>query len=231
MNKQRVELKQLAKSMFTTTIVPNSEEDKYTREVNMLQARTSGSCPETINQSHQYLTEVCGGTSGVESIIQQDTSEQKVHNHLTGKHKIVLFGDEMAQNVAKYLNVSLSESDFVTEGIAKPNADFDEIGKTVTSHWSNCGENDIIIIRVIIKSSSICNYNSIKRVMKHLLCSKSTNLVLLINFDTPGDCKLEQYIRNELHRFMQINKNTALYFSSIENTSSKNNSNLIQKDA
>nr|CAH7732781.1 unnamed protein product [Callosobruchus chinensis] len=111
--------------------------------------------------------EDCGGTSGVQSMIQQDTSEQHVHNHLTGKRRIVLVGDEMAKNVSKYLNASLSESEFVMEGIVKPNADFDEIGKTVTSHWSNCGENDIIII--IIKSSSICNYKSLKRVMKNLL--------------------------------------------------------------
>nr|CAH7736548.1 unnamed protein product [Callosobruchus chinensis] len=60
MNKQQDELKQLARSMFTTTTVANTEEDKYTKEVNMLQTRTSGSCPETINQSAQYLMEDCG---------------------------------------------------------------------------------------------------------------------------------------------------------------------------
>nr|CAH7723742.1 unnamed protein product [Callosobruchus chinensis] len=60
MNKQQDELKQLARSMFTTTTVANTEEDKYTKEVNMLQTRTSGSCPETINQSAQYLIEDCG---------------------------------------------------------------------------------------------------------------------------------------------------------------------------
>nr|CAI5817513.1 unnamed protein product [Callosobruchus analis] len=184
MNKQRIELKQMARSMLTTTIVPNTEEDKYTKEVNMLQTPISGSRLETTNQPDQYLVEQYGGTSGVESMIQLDTSEQQVHYNLTGKRRIVLAGDVRAQNVSKYLN--FSESDFVTEGIVKPNADFDEIGKTVTSHWSNCGENDIIII--IIKSSSICNYKSLKRVLKHLLlCSKSTNLVLLINFDIPGD--------------------------------------------
>nr|CAH7734107.1 unnamed protein product [Callosobruchus chinensis] len=194
MNKQRVELAQFAGNMFTTTIVPNTEEDKYTKEVNMLQTRTSESCPETINQSAQCLMEDCGGASGVHSMIQQDTSEHHVHSHLTGQRRIVLVGDEMAQNVSKYLSVSLSESDFVTEGIVKPNADFDEIGKTVTSHWSNFGENDIITI--MIKSSSICNYESLKRVMKHLLfCSKST--IPLINFDIPVDCKLEQHVRNE----------------------------------
>nr|CAH7756613.1 unnamed protein product [Callosobruchus chinensis] len=85
MNKQQDELKQLARSMFTTTTVENTEEDKYTKEVNMLQTRTSGSCPETINQSAKYLMEDCGGTSGVQSMIHQDTSEQHVYNHLTEK--------------------------------------------------------------------------------------------------------------------------------------------------
>nr|CAH7716526.1 unnamed protein product [Callosobruchus chinensis] len=75
--------------MFTRTTVQNTEEEKYTKEVfNMLQTRTSGSCPETINQSAQYLMEDCGGTSGVQSMIQQVTSQQHVHNHLTGKRRI-----------------------------------------------------------------------------------------------------------------------------------------------
>nr|CAI5868212.1 unnamed protein product [Callosobruchus analis] len=128
MNKQRIELKQMARSMLTTTIVPNTEEDKYTKEVNMLQTPISGSRLETTNQPDQYLVEQYGGTSGVQSMIQLDTSEQQVHYNLTGKRRIVLVGDVMAQNVSKYLN--FSESDFVTEGIVKPNADFDEIGKT-----------------------------------------------------------------------------------------------------
>nr|CAI5834548.1 unnamed protein product [Callosobruchus analis] len=89
MNKQRIELKQMARSMLTTTIVPNTEEDKYTKEVNMLQTPISGSRLETTNQPDQYLVEQYGGTSGVQSMIQLDTSEQQVHYNLTGKRSCI----------------------------------------------------------------------------------------------------------------------------------------------
>ncbi|VEN64246.1 unnamed protein product [Callosobruchus maculatus] len=95
MNKQIVELKQLTSSMFITKIMPNTEEDISTKDVDMLQTRASGTCPETTNQSVQYPMEDSGSTSGVQSVVQQESWQPEVQSKRYRVREIVARGDKI----------------------------------------------------------------------------------------------------------------------------------------
>nr|CAI5847254.1 unnamed protein product [Callosobruchus analis] len=123
-------------------------------------------------------------------------SRKKDVHDKQGVRKILVVGDELARNVARWLSSScLSEADFRTS--------------------------DAII--VIFKSSNVSNHNLLINALKKLLpCSKYTNLMILVQYNRRDDTQLHNFISKKIESFKAYNLNSSIHFETLSGLYGKN---------
>ncbi|VEN59845.1 unnamed protein product, partial [Callosobruchus maculatus] len=76
--------------------------EKKSAESRYQQTRASGTCPETTNQSVQYPMEDSGSTSGVQSVVQQESRQPEVQSKSSKDISPALF--QLKEKESKYGN-------------------------------------------------------------------------------------------------------------------------------
>nr|CAI5853337.1 unnamed protein product [Callosobruchus analis] len=171
------DLRSIESEMLTSMSILEQTNDTYAKEIDSLHRRSGTVNGRLLNQDQgdqEYQENPSSHASSDSEIISPvaniDDSNKDKKVPAKQKKKIVVVGDELSLNVSRLLNIHLNASEYEAKGIVKCNADFHEISKTVISNWSDCGQNDTIV--VIINSSSIPNHkmlrNSLKKVLANL---------------------------------------------------------------
>nr|CAI5858990.1 unnamed protein product [Callosobruchus analis] len=211
------DLRSIESEILTSMSILEQTNDIYAKEIDSLHRRSGTVNGRLLNQDQ-------GDQEYQENLSSYASKDKKVP--AKQKKKIVVVGDELSLNVSRLLNIHLNSSEYEAKGIVKCNADFHDISKTVISNWSDCGQNDTIV--VIINSSSIPNHKMMRNSLKKVLpCIKSSNLLFLIHLNIRGDEYIKNMFENEIDQFRQVNRNTSIHITFLYKPFSKSIASFI----
>nr|CAI5848500.1 unnamed protein product [Callosobruchus analis] len=210
------ELRSVEIEMLTSLSSLEESNDTYIKHIDMLQKEADvailaenlchSSEKNTIYQGSLITnteTEEADPVAAAHSTTEQSdvmgSRKEDVHDK-QGVRKILVVGDELARNIAKWLSSCLSEADFRTSGIVMPKAELCDIINILFNNTTIFGQSDAII--VIFKSSNVSNHNLLRNALKKLLsCCNYTNLLILVQYNLRDDIQLHNFISKKIKSF------------------------------
>lgn len=152
----------------------------------------------------------------------------KGYNKLNERVKLLIMGDELAQNCAVATNYTINDEKYDIKGIVKPNLDIAESFKNVFMDTKSLGSNDYLI--AMMKTDNISNHRSLNFILDTLIpIAKYTNLIIIIKCCSSKDQYICNKFKMKCSNFTKRNINACLYLNVVRNLNKQTASKLIKE--